>query len=346
MIATNSISVSLPPAMSGVPQDEWRDRAILVPKARPINFGLLTEGETKLALVQEQAEILASYYPEVPALYDGARQLDNILRSGLHDGMHLPPGTPDFVRKAVEVARKKTNPNMGIFTKPRMSNSPGLGEVPLLNCNLARNSGESRAHHRMRERVCNEKNEDVRLLNSFLERTAHHLMYEFAKGNIPARVTTKQVLHRNAVSTFTELFEFPRDNMVSWLRNGVLRYNIQNNAPPLQPEETISRLGESFAAGIGEPLTIAAVTGIIAAVSAAAGATARLIADLKAERQNRIRNTAQGIGTPTFGPEKEDFEGGGGLLGGNSGTGILLIGGAAAFYFLSGNNKSSKPSKS
>ena len=274
-----------------------------------INYGALTRGELKLALAKEQASLLADYYGD-RKLKEGAIVLDNVLRSGVHQGIQLPAGAPDFVRNAIAQAKGKTDPASGFFTTDRNQVQPvGINAIPERNCTLTRLPNESRAHWNMRIRQCQEKNQDINLLNTYLEKTAHHLLYEFnTTPGITPTVGAKTVLHRNWTSSMSELFAFDRNDYRQWLRNGVIRYNVNAGLPAIQPEDTCQGWFEGTAAypAVGEPLTIAAITGLITVISAAAGATATLINQLKADRQNRIRGAAQGIGIKESGPEFED----------------------------------------
>lgn len=286
--------------------------------AQFINYGTLTRGEFRLALAKEQAELLGNYYDD-RKLKEGAVILDNVLRSGVHQGIQLPAGSPDFVRNAISFAKEKTSPVTGFFTNERNQVAPvGINAIPEVNCSLTRLPNESRAHWNMRIRQCKEKNQDINLLNTYLEKTAHHLLYEFnTNSQLTPVIGAKTVLHRSWTSSMSELFGFNRDDWRQWLRNGVIRYNVVGGLPAIQPEDTCQAWFEGTAAnpGVGEPLTIAAITGIITVISAAAGATATLINQLKADRQNRIRGAAQGIGNKEMGPERDDS-----LLDNNTGT--------------------------
>lgn len=320
--------------LHGIPADEYKDRGKQVGPQPFLNYGKMTVGETRLALAAEQAKILAAYYPEDQQFAIGAQELDNLLYRGLHNSIYLGLSAPAFVRRAVGQARGKTQPEGGGILEGRS----GVGSTPLIpydDCARFMHDTSLTFHQRTQAiSDCLGKNREIEILNTHLEKSAHHLLYEYASAsNIPGIVTTKRVLHRNAVSKVGQLFEFDRPNLVLWLRNGVMRNNAINGAPPFQPEKTIDALKPG--AGIGEPITIAAVTAIVTAIIGAIGATVSLLQALKAARAQEIKSVANGIGTPTFGPEKEDWIGQGSTPGGSDADKgvsdylLFILGGAA-----------------
>lgn len=294
--------------LHGIPENEYKDRGKQVGPQPFLNYGMMTVGETRLALAAEQAKILAAYYPENREFAIGAQELDNLLHKGFHNsGLYLGLNAPDFVRKAVGQARGKTQIEGGGILEPRS----GVGDplIPYDDCARFLQDMSLTFHQRTQAiGDCMGKNREIEILNTHLEKCAHHLLYEYAKTtNIPATVAAKRVLHRNAVSKVGQLFEFDRENLTLWLRNGIIRNNVVNGAPPFQPEITINALKPG--AGIGEPITIAAVTAIVTAIIGAIGATVSLLQALKAAKAQEIKTVAQGIGTKTFSAEQEDWDG-------------------------------------
>ncbi|NUO01006.1 MAG: hypothetical protein HUU01_10370 [Saprospiraceae bacterium] len=299
--------------LHGIPANEYRDRGKRVGAQPFLNYGQMTVGETRLALASEQAKILAAYYPEMKEFAVGAQELDNLLYKGLHQGIYLGLSAPAFVRRAVGQARGKTQPEGGGILQRRAS----VGNlIPFEDCDaLMTATQDPWAQHEeyiytenAQSLFCRERNGEIQILNQHLEKSAHHLLYEYVTNanTVPGIVATKHVLHRNAVSKVGQLFVFDRANLVLWLRNGVMRNNALNGAPPYQPEVTINALKPG--AGVGEPITLAAITGIITAIIGAVSATVALLKALKAAKEQEIKTVAQGIGTPTFGPEQGDWK--------------------------------------
>lgn len=333
----------------GIPQDEFADRGREVPVQKYINAGAMTDGELKMALLREQLQIFAAFYPEVEAYREGERLIVSVLEQGLHSISYLPPGGPVEVKRAINLARRKNRPAVGALTVPRTS--AGLaGLIPTEDCTQYMRqyidpqdySGTVTYQHTPESWACEQRNEEVQALNLHLEPSAHHLLYEYVQqpGSQPGSVQTKRVLHRNAISSLAEIMEFDRDNMALWVRNGVIRNNASKGTQPFQPEQTIDIMRTevpAWRAATGAQVNgpfLAALPAILQAVTAAIVATGTLISVLQAAKQARLRNTAQGIGSRTFGPEAADWEGG--PTGGGGATNLLsgdampwIIGGAA-----------------
>jgi hypothetical protein len=166
--------------------------------------------------------------------------------------------------------------------------------------------------------ACRSRNDEIFLMNKYLEPSAHHLLYNYVKNPnaAPATVAAKTVNQRIAVGAIAQLFNFDRDNLELWLRNGVMRSNAKQEIQPLQPEDTIylfSKAGSvDLSSSVGfEPVTLAAtvkaITAIIGAIIGAVTATVALLNSLKAQRASDLRNTAGRIGTGDFGPQKNDW---------------------------------------
>lgn len=351
----------------GIPQNEWKDRAAEVPKQKYINAGAMTDGELKLVLLREQLQILQAYYPEVKEYKTGEQLVVSILEEGLHDLSSLPSDAPREIAQAVKIARRKKRPAAGAFTVARNSASL-MGLIPTEDCTQYMRqvidpfdySSQSTLAHTAESWACEAKNKEIRDLNLHLEPSAHHLLYEYVNRPLesPGTVQAKRVLHRSAIGTLSEIMEFERSNMSLWIRNGVMRNNASRNLQPFPPEETINILATEIPArarnvrtrgggrdGLRGPF-LAALPVILQAIGAAVGATATLVAILKAEKQNRLRNSAQGIGLPSFGPESEDwptdYQGTGGSNPDAGNNDLLsednvplILGGAAALLLLS-----------
>jgi len=301
--------------LHGIPENEYRDRGKRVGKQPFFDYGQMTIGETRLYLAAEQARMLAAYYPEDQSFAIGAQELDNLLYKGFHNsGIYLGLNAPDFVRRAVAQARGKT----GIEGGGMLQRRTGVGAplIPYGDCEALMTAtlnpysqyDEYSYSDNEDSLRCREKNREIKILNDHLEKCAHHLLYEYITNpnSVPVVVGTKHVLHQLAVSKIGQLFEFDRQNLALWLRNGVIRNNALNGAPPYQPERTIDALKQK--AAIGEPITIAAITGIITAIIGAVSATVALLQAMKAARAQEIKTTAQGIGTPGYGPGEEDWK--------------------------------------
>jgi len=308
------------------PADEWKDRGREVKKPLFLNYGIMTDGEMKLALIQEQTRILESFYPEVKELKEASQLFEKALKDGLHDISYLPGYGAGWARQAVKASTKMMRPAAGFFTVRRQNGLGGL--IPLEDCQkYMREVYNDYAQYDQvsyettgESILCEEKNKEIRMLNEHLEPSSHHLLYEYLErpGAAPGVVAAKYALQRNAVSSLSSLLEFNRDNMRLWLRNGVMRNNARFGAEPFQPELTIDILRtevplaegmkrDSLSNSVSAPFTLAALAIVIKAIAAAVAATVGLIAAMKAAKAQQLRNTAQGIGNRTFGPEDLDW---------------------------------------
>lgn len=325
----------------GIPEDELQDRAKEVPEQRYIDAGGMTSGELTLALLREQAQLLASYYPERGDIRQAETLLTNVLNEGLHNISYIPGNDNPEIRRAIYRAKRRNRPAVGIITRKRGVGLGGL--IPTVDCRdymeMDRNEyGEIEYFDTSASRECEARNREIQVLNQHLEPVSHHLLYEYLNQQAPNIVTTKSVLHRNAVSSLSELFDLDRDNMALWLRNGVMRNNAANGTEPYNPEITIRILAEEVP--VMEARTrggadsdglrgafLAALPAILQALGGALAAAGTLLAVMKAQKAQQLQNTAQGIGTRTFGPEESDWSGfGNGGTGNDAGGGPLNTG--------------------
>ncbi|MFM9952396.1 MAG: hypothetical protein ACKV1O_30985 [Saprospiraceae bacterium] len=331
------------PFQDSIPSDEWGQRAALVPRAQYIAYDEMTEGGLKLALLREQLEILSNFYQDNVQYKTALDRVSQALEGNRVSGFYSGGTTPmlDAVNKTITKALQKTQPAVGL--------------VPLENCN--RSNSEFAADPRykdiksclfckpIRERYqdrCENLNYYPTVLNEHLEGSAHHMLYKFVKyPNLePNVVSTKSVLHATAIDELSKLSGLNRDNMASWYRNGVMRGNTKVGLNPMQPEQTIQNFKDSIQAGVGEPLTIAALTLLISAIASAVGGTIALIQKLRASDQVSFENTVRGAGNPSWGPDKGDFQNGANSgveeeSGGFAGSNLLLpLGLGAAAYLL------------
>ena len=324
----------------GVPQNEWADRGKEVRKRPYINYAAMTVGETRLSLILEQTKILRAFYPESRELAEAENLLYSALGNGLHALRYMPGNNVPWARKAIRQAIPLTKPAAGHIAGRRSLETGVQGLIPFEDCQqYMREENDPyaqydsiRYHDTTESLACQERNKEVGLLNQHLEPSSHHLLYEYMKNpnSAPGIVAAKTVSHRNAVSGLSSLMDFNRDNMALWLRNGIMRNNATNGTQPFQPEKTNEILRTESprnkpaqaGASVSGPYLVALPI-ILKAVAAAIAATVSLIATLKAAKAQQLRNTAQGIGSSTFGPQADDWfgAGGGNQPSGNGGNG-------------------------
>lgn len=329
------------PFQDRIPSDEWAQRAALVPPAQYIAYDEMTEGGMKLALLREQLDILSSFYQDNVQYKTALDRVSQALEGNRVSGFYSGGTTPmlDAVNKTIAKALQRTQPAVGL--------------VPLEDCNRSNEAFAADPRYKdirsclfcdpIRKRYqdrCENLNYYPRVLNEHLEGSAHHMLYKFVQNPNaePNVVATKSVLHGTAIDELSKLSGLNRENMTAWYRNGVMRGNTKVGLNPMQPEQTISSFKESIQAGVGEPLTVAALTLLISAIASAIGGAVKLIQQLRASDQVAFENTVRGAGNASWGPEKGDFQSGGAGSeqdSGFAGSNLLLpLGLGLGAYFL------------
>lgn len=333
--------------IAGVPADERKDRAALVPPQSYIDYTAMTDGELRLTLLAEQVNILSAYFPENKDL----KKAKNILVDALYKGVHrsaLPGGIHTgilaTVVKEIRFAREDTRPAAGKIFGRVNGIGGGIGDplIPYEDCTIYQeNEYGQMVPTDIIDPSCVKNNNIKKILNEQLEKSSHHLLYEFVANpnSSPQTVAIKTQSHRAAKATLSQISKLSQDNMRLWLRNGIIRQNAKNGAGAIQPEPTIQIFKENASvSGIGV-LPVAVI--IIQAIAAAIAACATLVAALKQKdpQTAALWSQLQGIGTGVYGPEGTDWQGNGPPPpgGGNGSTTeektdylpLLFLGGAA-----------------
>jgi len=348
--------------------EERRQRGRNVPDQNYINYSGLTEGELELALLAEQANILTGFYPDVPAL----QQQKNLIRNTLYKGVHGLGATswgqltPDLQRiaRGIKDAARKTRPANGKMIVGRKTNrigGPADPLVPMVDCNAIMATAEpgSAQYGALFEqyKACLQDNKYRPLLNKYLEKSAHHLLYEFVPGNqlnsIPNVAAVKAVQHQIGKAVIHKITKLSKNNLRLWMRNGVLRSNAKQGTGALQPEETIEVLRKNpdhpgvQAAGISlDPVTVTLILGLVSILVTAAVEAAKMKKGMSTENQQLQEwQQIQGFGTTFWGPDPPDWYTQGGTQpppAGNGAAGLdiesalpLILGGGAAILLLS-----------
>jgi hypothetical protein len=310
------------PSAGYVPINEFADRARQVPQRSFINFSTLTEGELKLALALEQSELLASFYPENKEF----RKISETLKNALYLGVHGPSGEKyagvenTYARRIIQLARTQRGPAAKLITD-RENTLQGPDEPLRKNAlqECGRPPGKILGVFNTKKQKEWEKCMDQigyqNLLNQKLESSAHHILYNFEKNpnSAPNSVAAKKVLHATAIYKWAEITGISADNIALWVRNGVMRGNTKQGLEPLQPEASIDLMRNAIPAkyesGVGaiDPVTLGLLIKLFVAITGAIGATATLLASLKAKDQLRFQSSLSDMGLPPFGPEEGDW---------------------------------------
>jgi hypothetical protein len=309
----------------GATAEERRQRAAEVPGPSLIDYTKWTEGELQLVLLAEQINMLAAYAPEDKELQKSKQILQDVLYRGVHRAGGLPggifTGRLATVLAAIRNARQFARPASGKIIG-RQSTGINNPLIPYEDCTIYQEDEYGQMQPTdIVDPDCVRANNIKKILNDNLEKSAHHILYDFvANPNAtPTIVAVKTQNHRAARATLAQVSKLSSTSLKMWIRNGVIRNNITQGAGAIQPEDTITALKSGGVAGIGEPLTVAVLVAIIKAIAAAISAAAALVMLLKQKDQQTaaLWNQLQGIGTGVFGPEQNDWYTG---SGGGAGT--------------------------
>ncbi|MBX2927018.1 MAG: hypothetical protein KF852_04220 [Saprospiraceae bacterium] len=342
--------------IGNVPPPEFSRTATPAPAYDPQQ---MTAGEFRAALLADQLNILGSYY-DIPAEKAASKRILDALAIGLHNTAgNIDTGNATINRAmrkyknlsrpaAKFLARKSIVTRLPDALLAGLAGQASIGEIQFPDCaqylpeydpydnqTLVR-YGDADAYQKCQRQV-----EYIGYYNRNLTKASHHILYEFTAGTgNPGSVATKRVLHRNAVSKFAELGWIDRENMRAWVRNSILRNNVDYQIDPLQPEATYQALRDASQQGIGAGgAFLILLPKLLSAFAGAVSATMALVAALKSNDRLLLQNATQGIGTATWGPEQEDFQGAGTGTPGqtpafNNELIIPLAAGAAALLLL------------
>jgi hypothetical protein len=303
----------------GIPQDEWSDRGGEVPAQSFLNYSGLTSGEMKLALLQEQLAMLAAFYPENKEFQQGKSMLENALYRGIHGAPPafgiLSPGL-QAVAKAINKASRDNRPANGSNITARGINRQPSAKKPsplitVEDCQTIEIEDPTTGwtFQEWADPECPKRVKYQVALNSYLEKSSYHLLYEFASIQDAQKynpVSVKRVLHKASTTTLHDITKLPPENLRLWMRNGVMRTNAQKGISPLQPEQSIAALRDNAGAGIA--IAPAVLVAIIGAVVAALQAVTVMVVELKKTSNNPYAfQNVPGLGTGPFGPEGEDW---------------------------------------
>lgn len=307
--------------IAGIPEDEFEDRARNLPEKPVHNYMAMTEGEFSLSLLAEQLDILGGFYPEISEYEAAKQQVYKALRKGVHQSpvsRSNIAGVPDFVGNQILRAKRLSAPASKVFQRREV----GVGFDPLVelsDCNNLAIYEQDEFGRYLANPVqyneCIKHNQYKNILNEHLEKSSHHILYNFIKNPNAetATVAAKTVDHRGVIALWNKLSGISESNFKTWLRNGVMRNNITQGTEPFQPEETIELFKANAikedSESIGDPATVLAVIAIVKAVIAAVTATAIMIKSLKPTDRQLFNQSFDTIGLSPFGPEDEDWKG-------------------------------------
>lgn len=222
------------------------------------------------------------------------------------------------------------------------------------------NDSQHRRYYREQKSLCKTRIEIEAIVNSKITDASHHVLYYgLNQAFNPIKnslVITKHLFHIGGIQGLANATDLDRSLMGSWTETSILRRNSTANVGPVgsitssfflapDPEKMQDdyQLFQKVRGGsgvnglprIGEPVTLAAITALVTAISAAIGKAADFQRSLN-EKKNGAMSAAQNYGTSALEALKTDY----GTPPGTppSGTGLsnntLLLAAAAAGAYL------------
>ena len=323
------------------------------------NYDHMTDGEFKLHLLAGKLRTLQQAHPN-DQYFSMWRQGENYLLDAIYKGLHgtkncsLPTGYIDpslyKVVEAIKTAQNRFQPatKNGIFLIDRSSQSFGINPLDQLEPSKSGVNGYP-FQDGCYTKYCNSNDnpctsytttgsdsECLRLermkdtLNQYLEKSAHHLLYNFATDAQALKVRPTQTWKVGqqilAVTEMAKICGVSNENMSSWVNLGITRQNAVRNLGALSPTDTITEMinNPNFKIedleliknqyGINGIGIIPAVAYIIVACAIALTVVVGLIQALKGQEPTAL-DRVRGIGSLLFSPNGSDFPnptGGGG----------------------------------
>ena len=275
-------------------------------------------GELYLLQVKRRFEILRDYYGDPDkSLQRGITQLENAMTQNIQSFgfLGIQPSGMNEVNQAIQYAKSIDEPAFIEFSKDQKFQSFGLTrtEYPALppidrvewireylkKYNLKENKENSNLAYQAYITYINFRS----AMSRNWENVGHHILYEFVgqAEAVPAKVTTKSILHAQAIEIVSKIARGPRETVRLWTENGIMKNNAKQGIAPLTGTETIGELKESSKiGGVG-------VVEILKAVTAAVAAATLFVTAVKSTPEGDYMNAVTGFSTPSYGPESGDF---------------------------------------
>lgn len=254
---------------------ELNERAALVKPTSFVDTANLSEGEMTLLLLAQRDKMLSEFYPDVTQYRKDFEQKRDVLYSGLHSTVGL-----NYLRQ-----RSAVNPASGwlswedrgvdrnrelkglknLFEDAPQGEAVAIRGINQLDCNalypyaipngLPASMHQSWLEEQGRKlQACKTENLWRASLNTYWEKSANALLYQFVKINntVPGIVGAKaQIQQDTYFNTIMDASKISRINLELWLSNGIMSnsiigYNGQSLGPQT-PQSFIEGLKENAA---------------------------------------------------------------------------------------------------
>lgn len=217
--------------------DEYKDRAAELKPQPFIPYLSMTQGEMELALLQEQANILANYYGS-PKYKQAETMLQNTLARGLHGSTpYLGAYNPELrpLARIIASAQRNTRPasNAAFLREGGIGQGIHIGE-PIIDfdargkqCLKWAESANSNAERKRRVRECEKTWRIEKIINNGIENCGQYLGYGYLPRNnsLPALALDKiqgQLLGQQDIA---RVGKFDMALTQQWLNTGMMRRN-------------------------------------------------------------------------------------------------------------------------
>lgn len=221
----------------GIPDDENAGRALTLSPKPFIPYLSLTKGEMQLALLQEQATILAEYYG-AKEYGEAAKMIDNALNAGVHNRVKFIGAVPDYLQNVaymIRQAERNTQPaSRAAFYRPG-----GIGKgvhigAPIIDydargkaCLKWAETGGTNAERKRRQKVCEQTWRIEKILNDGMENCGQYLAYGYLAGSnaLPPLALYKIQDGIKAQEDISRVGKFDIGLTRQWLNVGMMRRN-------------------------------------------------------------------------------------------------------------------------
>lgn len=298
-------------------------KAIRVPDIK--NLYTLTEGQLSLKLLSQSLEIDKAYY----GMSKDIAEAEALIYRALNSGSGSITGYVDTelgkqIAQYVQILSKRNYGALNFFN-PAIGDPKSDRDDAIVQCRKKYPVAQEKnkfgvlvdkfgdPNYSKLYTCITEANQIYNILNSkqFVE-GSHHMLYEFNNYNFrdPA-VIAKTVDHKNAISAWGQVVGTSRDNVRLYAANGIKQTSaVSGTLKDISPEGNINIIKEAYlykgtgqVPGIGEPISAAVVTIVLAVLALAAKGMDYLI-----DKQRLRASLVTGMGNPSFGPEWQDFD--------------------------------------
>lgn len=230
-----------------------------------IPYTMLTQGEMKLALLAEQADIYAQAFPENREYAQAKNMLDNALRVGVSNGVNFVGAlyNPVLQQVAKEIAQasRQTRPASRGGLLGRQSLSTGIGDIVLdfdhdcvqyaakaANKELRQdkswkyydNFGTPEREKNVFKKYkgeCKIRVDIEKIVNQSITNASHHVVYYGLQEDFPAikdtMVATKHLFHTIGIQGLANATDVDKGLMATWSETSILAKNTAVGVGPV-----------------------------------------------------------------------------------------------------------------